>query len=94
MNIKVFANAGVSDSLDKPPRASVGVSLVSLRPRLTVDRFNKILPRTFECSFNWMADFNARRLRSGLEESETGNFLRISPVERFQHMRCGLTWQF
>ncbi|CCW65201.1 unnamed protein product [Phytomonas sp. EM1] len=95
VDMKLFANACVADSLFCPPRASVGVSFVSRSPRVTVDAFNRVLPRTFECSLNWLVEFRegGGRMRSGMERGGA-TFIRVSPVERFHHMRCGLTWQF
>ncbi|EPY19435.1 hypothetical protein STCU_09463 [Strigomonas culicis] len=94
--LKAFFNVCFTDTLREYPRASVGVSVTSDVPRLTVDVFNNILPNTFECSFSWFVDFDKRQLKRGLQPgaAEEAQFIRISPSETFRHMKCGATWKF
>lgn len=90
-----FANACFVDSFRALPRASVGLTLTSEAPRWTIDAFNKLIPSTFECSFSWFVAFRERELRSGMQLGlpEEMQFMRVSPVETFRHIRCGLTWK-
>ncbi|KAK7195125.1 hypothetical protein NESM_000436200 [Novymonas esmeraldas] len=114
-SLTAFANACMVDAVRDYPRASVGVSIVSQIPRLSITAFNEIVPRRFECSFSWFAAIKPRlggaggfgvELQSGLPAAGapasagagTGAdgmpSMRVSPVETFQHMKCGLTWRF
>ncbi|KEG06414.1 hypothetical protein DQ04_14041000 [Trypanosoma grayi] len=91
----LYLNACFIDSFTRPPRASVGFSFTGA-PRLTSDAFNVITPSSFECSFNWWLNFQKERvsLESGLSAGRRAedSILRLSPVETFRHLRCGLTW--
>ncbi|CAD2214003.1 hypothetical protein AGDE_06984 [Angomonas deanei] len=93
---KGFMNVCFADSLRQYPRASVGVSLVSAAPRFAVDSFNKIMPSTFSCDFSWFVAFDKKKLESGFQpgKPEEEQFMRISPVETFRNMKCGVTWNF
>lgn len=96
-NVLAFANACFVDSFRQYPRASVGFSLTSELPRYTVDAFNKIMPHKFECSFSWFVAFKEKQLQTGLQPPELPEhlqYMRVSPVETFRHMKCGLTWKF
>lgn len=97
--MNAFANACFVDSLTAYPRASVGFSLVSDIPRLTITAFNEAIPTRFECSFSWFAAFKEDggiQLQSGMQPNMPADrqYMRISPVETFHHMKCGLTWKF
>lgn len=95
--MQAFANACFVDSFREYPRASLGFSLTSNVPRVTVDAFNKFLPKKLECSFSWYVSFKERQLLTGLQHPELPEhqqYMRLSPVETFRHVRCGLTWTF
>lgn len=94
--LSAFANACFVDSFTRVyPRASVGVTMTSDIPRMAVDTFNKMIPHRLECSFSWFISFRDRQLISGMQGSlsEDTQCVRLSPVETFRHMRCGLTWR-
>lgn len=91
-----FVNACFVDTFREYPRASVGLSMASKIPRITVDPFNKFVPHKFECAFSWFVAFKDRQLLTGLQSPElpeSMQYMRVSPVETFRHMKCGLTWK-
>jgi len=97
--VEAFVNACLADSVRASPRASVGFSLVSDIPRLSITAFNEAIPTRFECSFSWFAALKAGggvQLESGLQPHVPADrqYMRISPVETFHHAKCGLTWRF